>query len=131
MALACRSFFCWFLVRCLAGAVPTLPGGGELARDTDVEVIDTLSEIRSLTGVPGGFTEDRLPRRDGKFAEEFPSLEVALAWPLGGVSFFEVGNTRIVRVFPIFAPEVCEAAVTGVSGCEIADVVVVLVGISS
>lgn len=52
-----RSFFSCDFVFVLTGAEPTLlvAGGGELARDTEVEVSDTLSDIEtcSLEGVPG------------------------------------------------------------------------------
>lgn len=49
-----RSFFCCVFVFFLIGAEPTLPpGGGELAREIEADVIDALSEMNSLTGVPG------------------------------------------------------------------------------
>jgi hypothetical protein len=52
------------------GADPTLltpGGGGELARDCEVEVIDTLSDMEtcSLDGVPGRFIDATLGLRDG------------------------------------------------------------------
>jgi hypothetical protein len=40
------------LVFTLTGAEPTFDGGGEFALDIDAEVIDALSEIISLVGVP-------------------------------------------------------------------------------
>jgi hypothetical protein len=50
------------LVFFLTGAVPTIPpiGGGEFALEIEVEVIEAVSEINSLTGVPGGFIEATL-----------------------------------------------------------------------
>ena len=52
------------------GADPTLLppiGGGEFARDCEVEVIDTLSDMEtcSLDGVPGKFMDATLGLRDG------------------------------------------------------------------
>jgi hypothetical protein len=35
------------------GAEPILVGGGELALDNEADVIDALSDIISLVGVPG------------------------------------------------------------------------------
>jgi hypothetical protein len=41
------------LVVARTGAEPTLVGGGELARDIDADVMEALSEMISLVGVPG------------------------------------------------------------------------------
>lgn len=87
----------------------------------EVEVIDTLSDIRSLTGVPGRWVDDKLPRREGTFAgvAVVESFEPEAVDVLCGVPCLDVGRTRIVRawpLFPTFAPEACEIAVTGVSG---------------
>lgn len=79
--------------------MPTLLGGGEFARDMDVEVIDTLSDIRSLTGVPGRWADDKLPRREGIGAEAavVASFEPEAVEVLCGVPCLDVGRTRIVR----------------------------------
>jgi hypothetical protein len=37
----------------LTGAEPTLAGGGELALDMEADVMEALSEMISLVGVPG------------------------------------------------------------------------------
>ena len=63
-ARACLSRFCWALLVCRTGAVPTLEGGGELARDIEVDVKEALSEILSLIGVPGPWTDVKLGRRE-------------------------------------------------------------------
>lgn len=99
---------------CLTGADPTLLGGGELALDKEVEVIETLSEIISLTGVP---------RRDGCLST---GGEEAIARTAGesmrGLSNFGVASTRIVRGWTTRGagdPD-RETAVLGVPGREIA-----------
>jgi len=92
LALSCRSFFCWFFVLVRAGADPTmlLKGGGELARENDVDVTETLSEICSLDGVPGGFIEAILGCLDGNLVVTFGMAVAALGMG-GGVSVVVVG----------------------------------------
>lgn len=72
-------------------------GGGELARETEVDVIDTLSGIEtcSLDGVPGTLMEARLGLRDGNLlaAAEAPGVAGGAG---GGVSAFGVWTTRSV-----------------------------------
>ena len=68
-ARACLSLFCWALVVCRTGALPTLVGGGELARDIEVDVKEALSEILSLIGVPGHWIFVKLGRREGGLVE--------------------------------------------------------------
>ena len=68
-ARACLSLFCWALVVCRTGAVPILVSGGELARDIEVDVKEALSEILSLIGVPGPWTDVKLGRRESALAE--------------------------------------------------------------
>jgi len=41
------------LVCILTGAEPTFVGGGELALDSEADVIEAPSDIISLVGVPG------------------------------------------------------------------------------
>ena len=48
----------------LTGADPTLVGGGEFARDIDVEVKDALSETLSSAAEPGRCMEVMLGRRE-------------------------------------------------------------------
>ena len=70
-----------------------------MARDTDVEVMEMLSEIdtRSLEGVPGGLREARLGFRDGNL---FPKLDAGSVGVEngcgGGVSALGVCTTRSV-----------------------------------
>ena len=47
-----RCFFCILLVLTLTGAEPTFDGGGEFALDIDAEVMEALSDMISLVGVP-------------------------------------------------------------------------------
>lgn len=99
---------------CLPGADPTLLGGGELALDIDVDVIETLSETISLTGVP---------RRDGCLSttgEE--AIPATAGGSMRGLFSFGVGNTRIVRGWTVrgAGDPVRETAVLGVPGREIA-----------
>ena len=113
-ALAWRSFFCWLFVVCLTGADPTLLGGGELALDIEVDVIETLSETISLTGVP---------RRDGCLSAVGDEAIAAIAGErMRGLSSFGVGNTRRVRGWTArgAGEPVRETVVPGVPGREIA-----------
>ena len=98
-ARACLSFFCWLLVVCLTGAIPTLPGGGEFARDMDAEVIDALSDISSPIGVAGRLIEARLGCLDGSLPAPTGLAATggrAELSAVDGVSAFWVGRTRIV-----------------------------------
>lgn len=98
-ARACLSFFCWLFVVCLTGATPTLLGGGELARDMDVEVIDALSDIRSATGVAGRLIEARLGCLDGSLLVPTGLAAAGGRAEVGavdGVSVFGIGRTRNV-----------------------------------
>ena len=114
---------------CLTGADPTLLGGGELARDVEVDVMDTLSETISLTGVP---------RREGCLSTVGEEATAATAGErMRGLSNFGVGTTRIVRGWTVrgAGDPVRETAVLGVPGREIAplsriDVRSVLSGVS-
>ena len=129
-ARACLSFFCWLFVTCLAGADPTLGGGGELARDKEVDVTEALSDIFSLIGVPGGWIEEKLPQRDTCLLAAEPAVAAATdgeaAAARGGVSAFGVGTARMVRVWfwrVTDGREVADAAVAGVLGWETPDVI--------
>lgn len=98
-ARTCLSFFCWLLVVCLTGAIPTLPGGGELARDMEAEVIDALSDIISPIGVVGRLIEARLGCLDSNLLAPTGLGAAGGAAEVGavdGVSVFGVGKTRIV-----------------------------------
>ncbi len=100
-ARVCLSFFCWLFVTCLTGAEPTLVGGGELARDIEVDATEALSDIFSLSGVPGGWIEEKLPRRDTCLLTAEQAVAAATdgeaAAARGGVSGFGVGSARMVR----------------------------------
>lgn len=83
----------------LTGADPTLDGGGELALDSDADVIEAVSDMISLVGVPGRSSLDadaRLGWREGgKTGGNIDVAEEGVAHP-GGASAFGVGTTRIV-----------------------------------
>ena len=120
-ARACLSFFCWDLETCLTGAVSTLLGGGELARDSDVEVSDALSEILSLIGVPGACTEAKLGRRDNGLLVTADDGSVTVGEGnagLGTVSLWVDGATREVRGCGRLVVDTadCGAALVGVLG---------------
>lgn len=101
LARACLSFFCWLLDICRTGAEPILVGGGVFARDIEAEVKDALSDILSLTGVPGKCTDAKLPRREGSLlatvgVDTF-TLDGEDDGTRGGGSAMGVGRTRSVR----------------------------------
>ena len=106
LARACLSFFCWLFDTCLRGADPILAGGGVFAREMEAEVSDALSDILSLTGVPGTCTDAKLPLREGcLFATEGGPAAAAGTLALdgeaddrrGGGSAMGVETTRSVR----------------------------------
>jgi hypothetical protein len=80
------------LVVALTGAEPTLDGGGEFALDIEVDVIEALSDIISLVGVPGRSCLDidaRLGCRDGgNCGGKADVTELGVALPAAGVSGF-------------------------------------------
>jgi xanthine/CO dehydrogenase XdhC/CoxF family maturation factor len=82
------------------GADPTLVGGGELALDIDVDVIETLSDIASLVGVPGRSsreTEARLGWREGgKCGGNIDVTEDGVLLPVAGISVLGVEVSRKV-----------------------------------
>lgn len=107
------------------GADPTLEGGGEFARETDVVVIDALSETISLPGVPDLSsleTDARLGWRDGRgspggyieVADEGADNPVTHS-VFDGSSAFGVGNTlNVLGAFRTAGDEsVVEAGVLG------------------
>ncbi len=119
----CLSFFCWLFVTCLTGADPTLLRGGELGRDMEVDATEALSEIFSLSGVPGGWVEEKLPRRDTCLLAAEPAVAAKTDGEApaarGGVTGFGVGSARRARgCFERVADgrELCDAAVAGVLG---------------
>lgn len=75
-----------------------LKGGGEFAREKEVEATEMLSEICSLEGVPGGFMEAMLGCLEGNLVATFGKEGAALGIK-GGVSILGVGvaTTRNVR----------------------------------
>ena len=100
---------------CLTGADPTLPGGGEFARESVVEAKDILSQNFSLAGVPGRSIEIILGRRDGCLL----MVGGAIAGEAGRVSAFGGGGTRLARTWfgrVVEGTDACEAAVAGVEG---------------
>lgn len=106
LARACLSFFCWLFDTCLTGADPILTGGGVFAREMEAEVNDALSDILSLTGVPGTCTDAKLPLREGCLfaAEGGPAAGAGTLAPdgeaddrRGGGSAMGVETTRSVR----------------------------------
>lgn len=101
LARACRSFFCWLLDICLTGAEPILVGGGVFAREIEVDVNDALSDILSLTGVPGSCTDAKLPLRECCLFTADDGGMFALAGEVDGtrgeVSVMAVEMTRRVR----------------------------------
>lgn len=126
------------------------PGGGEFARDCEVDAIDILSST-ALDGVPGGLIDATLGRLDATFAGTEGTAEVAslgvggtagagslgVVTPAGGVSDFGVATTRKVFGAAFTAGEAtlgdstldvaddCAAALAcpGVSACFFAEVV--------
>jgi hypothetical protein len=123
---SCLSFFACDLVFFLTGAVPTLPtiGGGELALEMEVEVIEAVSEINSLAGVPGKLTEAILACLD-------LSLSTVGIWGRdgadaaergGGVSVFGVATTRNVLGGAVRLIGDPVAAAAGLGGTELAAV---------
>jgi len=123
-ARSCLSFFAWFLPF-LIGAVPTLPlGGGEFARDKEVEATEAMSDIRSLAGVPGRLIDVMLGCLDGILAATAAgkgggTLEDEDTG--GGVSALGVANTRMVLgCVGRFKGEPVEVA-AGVPGLEVVD----------
>jgi len=79
--------------------MPTLLGGGEFARDMDVEVIDALSDIRSPIGVAGRLIEARLGCLEGSLLAPTGLAAAGGRAEVGavdGVSAFGIGKTRIV-----------------------------------
>lgn len=116
------------------GALPTIPpGGGELAREREVEVIDMLSEICSLVGVPGTLTEAILGCLDGMRGIGGMG-GMAVVVEAGGVSVFGVETTRNVLGVAFFmaSPGVGLAGrefIDGVSGRTALIGVSVLIGV--
>ena len=72
-------------------------GGGEFARDCEVEVNEMLSEIEtcSLDGVPGNWIDATLGSRDGSLAAGGPA-SLGVETVVEGVSAFGVGTRRRV-----------------------------------
>ena len=98
-----------------------------MARDTEVEVKEALSEIFSLIGVLGPCTEVRLGWRESGLAEAVVADSntggVTVA-AFEGLSALEVGTTRSVRGCALLdrADRAdCGVAFVGVLGCESAD----------
>lgn len=89
----------------LTGADPILEGGGEFARETEAEVMDALSEIISLTGVPDLSSRDIDARLGWREVKDGPGGCIELAEDgadnpesaLGGNSALGVGKT--LKVF--------------------------------
>ena len=75
----------------LTGADPTLLGGGEFARDMDVEVKDALSEILSSAAEPGRCMEVMLGRREACL---LVAPDGRLLGEAGWVSFLESRRVR-------------------------------------
>lgn len=102
------------------GADPILEGGGEFARENDVVVMDALSDIISLTGVPdlsNRVAEARLGWRDEgspggciELADEGADMSV-----LGNASVLGVGNTlKVLGAFRMAGDKtLAEAGVLG------------------
>lgn len=88
----------------LTGAEPTLEGGGELALDIEADVIEALSEITSLAGVPGRSSleaDAKLGWREGgNVGGIIEVAEDGVALPQVGVSVLGVGIT--LSVFGVF-----------------------------
>jgi hypothetical protein len=92
------------LVVALTGAEPTLDGGGEFALDMEVDVIEALSDIISLVGVPGRSCLDieaRLGCRDGgNCGGKADVTELGVALPAAGVSgFMEEAIRNVLGAF--------------------------------
>jgi hypothetical protein len=120
---SCLSFLACDLVFFLTGAVPTLPatGGGELALEKEVEVIEAVSEINSLAGVPGWLTEAMLACLDlslptvGIWGKEGTDI----ADSGGGTSVFGVAMTRNVLGGAVRLIGDPVTAVAGLGGTEL------------
>ena len=139
LARSCLSFFSWLFVLDRTGADPTrlTPGGGESALETlSASVMtETVSEMRSLTGVPGMSSEMTLPCREGCLlpagvgrligVDAFSSV---IAGTSGGVSVLGVvvASTRIVLGAVVRLTGVSATLVLGVAGLEIVDGVPVM-----
>tara|TARA_R110002060_G_scaffold59039_8_gene68956 strand:- start:272 stop:571 length:300 start_codon:yes stop_codon:yes gene_type:complete len=82
------------------GADPTFDGGGELALDIEADVMEALSEIISLDGVPGRScleTDTRLDCREGStLGGNIEVTDEGVALPAGGISVFGVDVRRKV-----------------------------------
>jgi hypothetical protein len=92
------------LVVTRTGAEPTFGGGGELARDIDADVIEALSEMISLVGVPGrsSLELDAMLawREDTMVCGNIEVVEDGVALLAGGNSDFGVGTS--LNVFGAF-----------------------------
>lgn len=136
LARSCRSFFIWLFVFARTGAEPTFPpvtgpatededGGGELARDCDVDVIDRLSDMDtcSLDGVPGTFMDATLGLRDGIFPVSATGKGGLIVVGNaegggGGVSALGVGTILNVRGAVLTSGEE-DDAILGLSGFDV------------
>jgi len=102
------------------GAEPTLFGGGELALEIEVEVIETLSDIASLVGVPGRssrLTDARLGCLEGgKCGGNMPVVDDGVTGPPIGVSALGVGTTRKVLEAGLGAGDWAIGVLTGNGG---------------
>jgi hypothetical protein len=98
--LASFSFLFFLLVVSFLAFLFVMLGGGELARDTDAEVMEKAS-TRSLIGVPGWFVEVILGRLEACLLA--PAVAAAIkgtvgvAGRMGGVSARGVSVIRNVR----------------------------------
>ena len=98
-------------------------GGGELARDIDVEVSEALSEILSLIGVPGACTDARLGRRESGLLVTADEGSVTLGEDDAGFAIGSAwvdGATRMVRGFGRLVVDTadCGVALVGVLGWD-------------
>lgn len=72
-------------------------GGGELALEMEAEVTEAVSDIKSLTGVPGMLTDAILACLDLSLSTDgIWGIGGAVTAEGGGASFFAVGTTRKV-----------------------------------
>lgn len=111
-----RALLVWLLVVFLTGAEPILDGGGELARENEVDVMDALSEIASLVGVPGRSCLDadtRLACLDaGNVGAKVDVVDDGVATLGAGVSDFLFGG--ILKVLGFRAKGDCTVVPVGV-----------------
>lgn len=101
-------------------------GGGELALDADADVTDAVSNVVSLNGVPGGFTDAILACLDLSLSSvDTGGADCAgVEAREGGTSVLGVGTTRkvlgaVVRF--IGDPVLAVTAVAGLAGTDVAE----------